>query len=722
MAGTLSAAAPQASNTSAVSLPIPRLTPKMKFAIKAALSLMLVYLIGFSQGWSSVSTAASTVMLIAAVGSLENAAMNGMLRVIGSIIGAVIGMSLIALFPQERFLYLLALSLTVTFIFHMARAYRGDMTVIMLTGITAMIVFQNGDVDKAFLYGIDKAFMTLFGIAVYTLVGILIWPVSGEKAEFKGAKALTEALYTCYRHRFDEETERSKLHTDAIEAQQRFEESLPHLSGTLENSFSPAQWRTLLEDFKTLGTIISLLPSQQETASFPNPVTYYLKELDNVQKEIETLFCAVVDRWECHDEITLPPACSLQVDTARTASLGQLQRATLSSFAKQTCLLHATLRRIASKLNALHRPEPTRFTESIQHTAAPLFAWLDPEYLKASLTTFLIFWAGVAFWVWFNPPGGFLIVALATSLSMITAFTPVKPSMLIIVLTLSFLVATAAYVLALPYLSGGFELALFLFLYGFAGFYFLPAQVSIFFLFGLLTMNINNQMYYGFDIFLLTLTMFYAFLSLLLLFYYIPFSTKPEHLFLRLKERFFRDADSLARYHEDLLDPQKDPSFASFPAFFLQRIGSTVEKMPLWATQIDTAYFHPNTKEALLQFTRACENLTTVLALMTVSTRKIQTNRLFQHYMQTHPEASVFALLSSSDTHLQERKKHISTTEIEKALTHFFATHSLSDYSKEEIVSFYETIALHKYFWRSYTACLESMHNLDFNVLKESRF
>ncbi len=164
----------------------------MKFSLKAALSLTLVYLIGFSQGWSNVSIAASTVMLIAAVGSLENAVMDGMLRVIGSLIGAVIGMTLIALFPQERFLYLLALSLIVTFIFHMARAYRGDMTVIMLTGVTAMLVFQNGDVDKAFLYGIDKAFMTLFGIAVYTLIGILIWPVSGEKAESKEAKALTE--------------------------------------------------------------------------------------------------------------------------------------------------------------------------------------------------------------------------------------------------------------------------------------------------------------------------------------------------------------------------------------------------------------------------------------------------------------------------------------------------------------------------------------------------
>ena len=704
-----------------MSLPIPQLTPKMKFALKAALSLTLVYLIGFSQGWSNVSIAASTVMLIAAVGSLENAVMNGMLRVIGSLIGAVIGMTLIALFPQERFLYLLALSLTVTFIFHMARAYRGDMTVIMLTGVTAMLVFQNGNVDNAFLYGIDKTFMTLFGIAVYTLVGILIWPVSGEKAEFKEAKRLSETLYARYRHRFDKETQRSKLHTDAIEAQQRFEESLPHLSGTLENSFSPAQWRTLLEDFKTLGTIISLLPSQKETASFPKPIAYYLKNLDNVQEEIETLFHAVIDGWESNEEIILPHSCSLHADTEHAASLGQLQRAALSSLVKQTCMLHDLLCRIASKLNALHRPEPTRFPIETKHTT-PLFSWLDPEYLKASLTTFLIFWAGVVFWILLNPPGGFLIVALATSLSMITAFTPVKPSMLIIVLSLSFLVAAAAYVLVLPYLSNGFELALFLFIYGFAGFYFLPAQVSIFFLFGLLTMNISNQMYYGFDIFLLTLTMFYAFLSLLLLFYYIPFSTKPEHLFLTLKKRFFHDADMLARYHEHLLHPNKRPFFAPIAVFFLQRLGSTVEKMSLWATQIDTAYFTPNTKEALLQFTRACENLAAALTLMTYSTEKIQKNRLFIHYLKTHPEASIFAMLSSSGKHLQDTEKHLSATQIETALAHFFATHALTDYSKEEIVSFYETIALHKYFWYSYTASLESMHNLDFNVLKESRF
>ena len=79
-------------------------------------------------------------------------------------------------------------------------------------------------------------------------------------------------------------------------------------------------------------------------------------------------------------------------------------------------------------------------------------------------------------------------------------------------------------------------------------------------------------------------------------------------------------------------------------------------------------------------------------------------------------------MLSSSGKHLQDTEKHLSATQIETALAHFFATHALTDYSKEEIVSFYETIALHKYFWYSYTASLESMHNLDFNVLKESRF
>ncbi len=711
-------------NTEGKAKTTPLLNDKMKFAIKAAASLVLVYLIGFAQGWSNITTAATTVMLIAAVGSLENAVMNGLLRVLGSIIGAVIGMVLIALFPQERFLYLLLLSIAVTFVLHLTRTYKGDMTVFMLTGMTMMMMFQNGDTDNVFLYGVDKAFMTLFGIAVYTLVGILVWPVSGKKREFEHAQQLARALQNRYEARLEDEATQSRLHNEALQAQELLLKSIPQIPGTMETNFSPAQWRSLMRDFKALDTLLSLLPTSAELSDLPKPASHYLKGYESVRSQIDTLFDDIVKGWHKKRIIDIPKEAKLSVDFDTTDALSQLQRATLGSLALETKKLHALLSRIARKLNALHRPEPTHFVDD-EPVKTRAFDLLDPEHLKASVVTFLIFWTAVACWILFNPPGGFMVVVLATGLSVITAFSPVKPSLLIIVFTLSFLFAAAAYVGVLPHLNHGAELALFLFLYGFIGFYFLPAQLSIFFLLGLVTMNIANQMYYAFDIFLLILTMFYAFLSLLLLFYYLPFSTKPERLFLIFQKRFFNQSLQLARYHYALIKGKArfwQKIAARYNARYLM---NTVSKMKLWAAQIDTGYFDDVEKEALLAYVRNCERFATLLLIHTRTIDAQKHNPLLQAYLLKRHNATLAKALE----HLADNPFTASASDLQTAterfeneLSDFFKKENPERYERESVVSFYETISLYRHIWHTFFDLERKMAYLNLTSLKESRF
>jgi uncharacterized membrane protein YccC len=51
------------------------LSDKLKFAIKASLSMALAYLIPFSHGWPHATSAVTTVMLIAAMGSVGDSVM-----------------------------------------------------------------------------------------------------------------------------------------------------------------------------------------------------------------------------------------------------------------------------------------------------------------------------------------------------------------------------------------------------------------------------------------------------------------------------------------------------------------------------------------------------------------------------------------------------------------------------------------------------------------------
>ena len=402
-----------------------RVSEKLKFALKVSFSLMLAYMIPMAMGWEQANVAAMTVMFIAGSGTLRNSFNMGVIRVIGTIIGATLGMTLIAVFPQERMAYLSSLSLLMSVISYLYYAYQGDKTVIMLTGVTTMMIYISGPED-AFIYGMDRTYMTIFGIIVYTLVGVLIWP---QKDEGKSSV--------------------------------------------------------------------------------------------------------------------------IQDETKR-------------------------------------------------------FIWLDPEYFKATLQLFLVFWFSVVFWILLNPPGGFLVVVLASALGLVTSFSPIKPGLLIVLFSIGFIFAALMYVLVLPNLMYAWELGLFLFAYTFIAFYFINAKISIFFLLGMFLLGIKNTMSYNFDVFLMILLTFYIFLMILMFFYNFPFSSKPEHLFSLAKDRFLSHAQSLENLEKLPNEYFKGKKIAYHKAHML----ICSKKLLLWGSKIDTQYFNNVFKEQIQVFCYECERYT----------------------------------------------------------------------------------------------------------------
>ena len=128
----------------------PASSAKFRYGVKTSLSLTLAYLIPMAIGWPQPQTAATTVMLIAATGLLSESLQKGVSRILGTVAGAIIGLSLIALFPQDRMIYLLAVSITVSTIIYLYNAYQGDSTVFMLTAVVTLMVFNGGDAEGAF--------------------------------------------------------------------------------------------------------------------------------------------------------------------------------------------------------------------------------------------------------------------------------------------------------------------------------------------------------------------------------------------------------------------------------------------------------------------------------------------------------------------------------------------------------------------------------------------
>ncbi len=379
------------------------MSPKLKHALAASLSLTLAYLFPLYFGIEDTSSAAITVMVIAASDSLGNSLQKGIYRVVGTLFGAAIGLTLIALFPQERFAYLVTLSILVSFFLYLARAYRGDQTIFMLTAITMMMMFDNGQVDNTFLYASERVMMTIIGIVIYTFASVYLFPFGSDA------------------------------------------------------------------------------------------------------KEEERLF---------------------------------------------------------------------------------LFVWFDPEDLKGALVSFLVFWSAAAFWIYFAIPYGHLIMVLATALSLYTAYSIVKPSVLIVLFSLSFVFAAFSYIFILPNLVGWWSLGIFLFLYAFIGFYFIDRQISIFYLVGMATFLIKNEMNFDFATFMFVLLIFYMFLLILLVFDYFPFNQTSERMFLILFERFKK----LLRFHPDSI-----------------HLAETLRKLKLYGMKIDFDYFGIE-KHRMETFLGRCED------------------------------------------------------------------------------------------------------------------
>lgn len=704
------------------------LSDKLKFAIKVSLAMVLAYLIPFSQGWAQAQTAAITVMLIAVAGPIGESITKGIHRVIGTVIGAVIGMTLIGIFPQERALYLLFLSLFVTFFLYLTRAYKGDMTIFMLTSVTMMMVFKNGEIDDVFIYGIDRTFMTIFGIAVFTFIGIFIWPVKTKNDTLNLATDLLSIQSDLFLNKDSNEEKRKDLYQKLQEQEKLLETSVIN-PGSDELSLNIEQRNSILQNAKHINELLMLL-SYHDEAHFADKYTQYIKNFDIANKEISSLFDALQLSIKDKEskEIDIPSVWKVNYNIETIKELSHIDRASLTATMLDIEKLHTALRDFAEKFNAIISPYPTHFKLTNIDTPS-LFNWFDIEDMKGALISFMIFWVTTIFWITVNPPAGFLIVTLATALSVLTTFSPVKPSLLIIVFTFSFIVATAMYILVLPNIHYGWELGIFIFIYSFIGFYFINPKISIFFLLGMAVLGLNNPMYYDFNLFLLILFVFYLFLFVLLLFYYIPFSTKPEHLFLTMKKRFFTLSSKLLQRGYNLNCHNGTFIGAVNARYSYTHLMNSVKKMQLWASKIDTKYFETMDQKQLLTFTKECETLAYLLKIIYRRDIQIIDNPLIKAFVSKNNGASLANLLSQYasgkevkdiDPVWRDEKQVVGT--IERKLKNFFSNMESGQYSEKEVIEFYENISLRRHVWISFFSCQKMMEELDFKVLERSRF
>ncbi len=463
------------------------------------------------------------------------------------------------------------------------------------------------------------------------------------------------------------------------------------------------------------------------------PVTFgmlsdFSDEYHRIDTEIAQMFKAISLAWKKQTIIPLPQVCLPTLKEHRTHTLSHLEYAVVRATLSHTAKLHTELRILAHKLNSLLSAIPTLFSP-LKSQKSSAFVWGDSEHLKGALLNFIVFWTATLFWIYTNPPGGFMIVILATALSVLTTFTPLKPSMLMIILTFAFVFAAVMYIAVLPHLRYGWELGIFIFFYAFIGFYFLDSKITVFFLLGMLTLGLANEMSYNVDVFLLTLLVFYAFLFVLLFFYYIPFSTKPEHLFLSLRLRFFRLSTILLHP-----DTHRDSKVRTFMhniqcAYSTIHLTQTVKKMQLWADKIDARYFEGFNKTEAVAFSQACESFAYLLQMLFRKNHLMRSNPLLKISDDTDHNIKLEQLLDeyangkeSKEIEAFWKNKAELIAKTQEKLTCFFDSISPDAYTEQELIDVYENISLRRDVWLAFLEIQAIMDTVHFSVLKQNRF
>jgi uncharacterized membrane protein YccC len=169
------------------------LSDRVKAAIKTALAMVLAYGIAFSMDWDHADWAGFSVALctLSTVGESLN---KGLLRLSGTFLGSLGAVTLIALFPQDRWLFLIGMSIFTGFCTYMmlgtSRWYFW-----YVAGFSLPLIALSGGANPLndFRTIVTRFEETALGVVSYTVVWLLVWPTSAREALEDAVRRLAAA-------------------------------------------------------------------------------------------------------------------------------------------------------------------------------------------------------------------------------------------------------------------------------------------------------------------------------------------------------------------------------------------------------------------------------------------------------------------------------------------------------------------------------------------------
>ena len=588
------------------------LSRKAKEAIKTALAMTIAYGIALQMDWDKPVWTGFAVAFVslATVGQSFNKAA---LRMFGTLVAVVVALTIIALFAQARWLFMLFLAAWAGFCTYMmgGKKYQYFWNV---CGFVTIIICMNAGPDSvnAFNIAMLRTQETGLGILVYSLVSLFLWPSGSSTGFYTAAGKLASTQHQLYQaylgqmNNTDSGGETQTLRTQMLQEQTQFIQLLDAAEmDTYEVWEMRQQWRQYQqrsldftetmerwhENFTELQVldIWSLLPN----------LTTFGAELDERFTQIERM---LADQAPDHRPVTI----DLTQDDAGVRSLSHFHRAALAVTRNRLLHLEALTRAL---FDAVRNIKDFDRTDGVPETTRQTRAGfvLDPDRITGSVRIMTTLWLAYLALIYVaDLPGGSGFVSMSGPFGMILASSPQLPvSVLFLPITAGVLFGAVLYIFVMPQLSSfiGLGMLLFSVTFGICYLFAAPKQ-KLSKLFGLAMFlsiaSITNEQAYNFLSVATTALMFALLFLLLAITANLPFSARPELNFLRLLGRYFRSCEYLMfTMHQD--PKHKKMRFERWKkTFYTHELSALPTKLEGWARFIDSKAF-PGTSPQHIQ-------------------------------------------------------------------------------------------------------------------------
>lgn len=573
---------------------------KAKEAVKTALAITIAYGIALSMNWDKPLWAGFAVVFVslATVGqSFNKAAM----RMFGTLAASVAAFTIIALFPQERWLFMLFLSMYIGFCTYMMGGAK-QQYFWNVCGFVCLIICMDAGPNSvnAFEIAVLRTQETGLGILVYSLVAILLWPTSSFNDFTAAASSLASSHHQLYLSYFSlmkgegDQQEAQTLKAQVLQGQTRLDQLLDAAeTDTYEVWELRRQWR-LYQGYA--GKLTETLECWRESFAEIEALDMHclLPNLDTFNDELQSRFTQIERMLANQEPDQQPASMDLDLDRDKLQALSDFQRAALivtrarlQDLERLSRFQFVIISDIKGYKNEISLPETI---------PAPRVGFmLDMDRLIAGGRVILTLWLAYLAVIYIDSlPGGSGVVTMAGPMAMMLATTPqLSVTLLFKPAAASTLFASLLYIFVMPQLSSFLGLGPLIFAVTFAICYLFaaPKQVlgrALGMAMFISIASISNHQSYSFMVVANTALMFPVVFLILAITAYFPFSARPEKAFLRLLGRYFRSCEYLISLMSS--DNQSSLSRLSIlrKDFHLHEISTLPTKLGAWTSFMDT--------------------------------------------------------------------------------------------------------------------------------------